>query len=105
MSESAQKEAGTIQAMLQQLNDVRLPRALELKKKVDRGEKLDDYDLQFLEGVLEDVLPRRSLRASRAGWGRPADGSLEEVRTDPWEVELWEGAFRMPARSLQDSQE
>jgi len=43
-----------------------------------------DADLRRLEGVLEDVLPRRSLRASRAGWGRPADASLEQVRTDPW---------------------
>jgi len=63
MSESAQKDAGTIQAMLQQLNDVRLPNALELKKKVDRGEKLDDYDLQFLEGVLEDTSSAQHLLA------------------------------------------
>ena len=63
MSESAQKDAGTIQAMLQQLNDVRLPSALELKKKVDRGEKLDDYDLQFLEGVLEDASSAQHLLA------------------------------------------
>ena len=63
MSESAQKDAGTIQAMLQQLNDVRLPNALELKKKVDRGEKLDTYDLQFLEGVLEDASSAQPLLA------------------------------------------
>jgi hypothetical protein len=55
MSETAPADAGTIQAMLQRLNDFRLPRALDLKKKVDGGEKLDDYDLQFLEAVLEDA--------------------------------------------------
>jgi len=63
VSEAAQKGAGTIQAMLQQLNDVRLPNALELKKKVDRGEKLDTYDLQFLEGVLEDASSAQHLLA------------------------------------------
>ena len=55
MSDSAPKDAGTIQAMLQRLNDFRLPRALDLKKKVDRGEKLDSYDMEFLESVLEDA--------------------------------------------------
>ena len=55
MSDSAAKDAGTVQVMLQRLNEHRLPRALDLKKKVDRGEKLDDYDLEFLETVLEDA--------------------------------------------------
>ena len=57
------KEAGTIQVLLQQLNDVRLPRALDLKKKVDRGEKLDDYDLDFLETVLADATSAQGLVA------------------------------------------
>ena len=55
MSDSATKDAGTIQVMLQRLNEFRLPRALDLKKKVDRGEKLDSYDMEFLETVLEDA--------------------------------------------------
>ena len=55
MSDSAAKDAGTIQVLLQQLNDIRLPRALDLKKKVDRGEKLDSYDIDFLETVLADA--------------------------------------------------
>ena len=55
MSESAPKDAGTIQAMLKRLNDLRLPRALDLKKKVDGGAKLDSYDIEFLETVIQDA--------------------------------------------------
>jgi len=55
MSDTTIKEAGTIQVMLQRLNEYRLPRALDLKKKVDRGEKLDSYDIEFLETVLADA--------------------------------------------------
>ena len=61
MSDTTIKEAGTIQVMLQRLNDFRLPKALDLKKKVDRGEKLDSYDIEFLESVLADAATAQSL--------------------------------------------
>jgi hypothetical protein len=48
-------DAGTIQVLLNRLNEQRLPHALSLKDKVDRGETLDDYDIQFLKDVLEDA--------------------------------------------------
>ncbi len=40
---------------LQRLNEDHLPRALSLKKKVDNGETLNDFDLNFLGRVYNDA--------------------------------------------------
>jgi len=48
-------DAGVIQTLVERINDQRLPRALELKEKVDAGKPLDDFDLRFLEEVFADA--------------------------------------------------
>ena len=50
-----EEDIGVIEAILQRLNDFRLPRLLELKERVDNDGVLEDYDLDFLERVLEDA--------------------------------------------------
>ena len=57
------QDLGTIQALLDRLNNFRLPRALELKKRVDAGGKLDDHDIAFLQRVFEDSNQAQALVA------------------------------------------
>ena len=56
-------EAGIAAVIIERLETQRLPRALELKAKVDRGEVLDDFDIDFLDRVFADTNELRPLLA------------------------------------------
>lgn len=48
-------DPGVIHALVERLNTQRLPRALDLKKKVDAGGTLGEHDMHFLESVFHDA--------------------------------------------------
>ena len=54
MTESS-GDAGVISVLIERFEGQRLPRALEMKERVDRGEKLSDIDLAFLKEVFADA--------------------------------------------------
>ena len=60
MNHQEERDDGILQAMMARLKG-RLPRLLDLKEKVDRGERLDDFDIEFLERVLEGAEESRGL--------------------------------------------
>lgn len=49
------KDAGVIAVLMERFQSYRLPRALSLKEKVDRGEILDGGDIAFLQRVFADA--------------------------------------------------
>jgi len=53
--ESKQKDEGVAAAVMERFEKWRLPRALDIKQKVDQGETLDDTDMAFLEEILQDT--------------------------------------------------
>jgi len=54
MSDSI-NDTGLIEVLLERLEKQRLPRLLDIKKKVDDGNPLEDFDLDFLETSMADA--------------------------------------------------
>lgn len=50
-----QRTAGIEQAMLAKLEHQTLPRTLDIKRRVDAGQKLSENDVAFLETVLKGL--------------------------------------------------
>jgi hypothetical protein len=49
------KDLGVIAVLAKRMVEERLPKALALKERVDRGEVLNDLDISFLEQVFADA--------------------------------------------------
>ena len=48
------RDAGTIAALIIRMKDYRLPRAKRMWERVNKGEKLRDGDIEFLNRVIKD---------------------------------------------------
>lgn len=62
------KDAGVILALAERFQKERLPRALALKERVDKGEVLSDLDIAFLEEVFQDARHIQPLLDQHPEW-------------------------------------
>ncbi len=58
---SAENEQGVLAVLVERLEKQRLPRVLDIKARVDKGETLTDPDIAFLGEVMEDAMKVKPL--------------------------------------------
>lgn len=63
-----EEEIGIIQSLVERFERQRLPRLMELKKRVDSGEVLSEGDIEFLEQVLHDAQQSKPLMDRHPQW-------------------------------------
>lgn len=56
-------DEGTIEVLCERLVHQRLPRTLELQERVNRGERLTEFDIIFLQEIFEEARHVRALYA------------------------------------------
>lgn len=61
-----EEDEGVIQVLLEQLAEDRLPRTLRIKDRVDRGETLNEFDLEYLDEILDEAEQAHELACSHA---------------------------------------
>ncbi len=61
-------EVGVIYALIERFERQRLPRLLELKSRVDRGEVFNDSDLEFMAMVAHDAQQSKHLIDRHPEW-------------------------------------
>jgi hypothetical protein len=56
-----ERNAGTVNVLMERLSKERLPRLLEIREYVFEGKALNDFDIDYLEQVLKDANENRHL--------------------------------------------
>jgi hypothetical protein len=70
------KDTGVIVTLAERFEQQRLPRALDLKRRVDQGELLSDTDITFLEHVFRDAHEMSALLDRHPEWSVLAGRAL-----------------------------
>ena len=63
-------ELGVIYALVQRFEKQRLPRLLELKVRVDKGELLSESDIRFMNQLMRDARQSKRLIDRHPEWHR-----------------------------------
>jgi hypothetical protein len=61
-------EEGVIEALIERFEKQRLPRLLEIKEKVDRGELLSEVDIEFIDLITHDAQQSKPLIDKHPEW-------------------------------------